>query len=89
MPKKRKSRKRNGRGTTLGSDWRTRHLVTDQNPLYVRNERAAEELRAFFASGGVRMIGGDGLFSDIEDHYGYDWRDSVDEAGDPEDETHL
>ena len=51
MPKKRKSRKRNGRGTTLGSDWRTRHLVTDQNPLYVRNERAAEELRAFSRPG--------------------------------------
>ena len=48
MPKKRKSRKRNGRGATLGSDWRTRHLVTDQNPLYVRDEKAAEELRAFF-----------------------------------------
>jgi hypothetical protein len=53
-------------------------LVTDQNPLYVRDEKAAEELRAFFASGAVRMIGGDGLFSDMEDHYGYDWRDSVD-----------
>ena len=87
MPKKRKSRKRNSRGTTLGSDWRTRHLVTDQNPLYVRNEKAAEELRALFASGGLRMIGGDGLFSDMEDHYGYDWRDSVDGTGDAGDET--
>lgn len=87
MPKKRKSRKRNSRGTTLGSDWRTRHLVTEQNPLYVRNEKAAEELRALFASGGLRMIGGDGLFSDMEDHYGYDWRDSVDETDAPEDKT--
>lgn len=32
----------------------------------------------FSRPGGVRMIGGDGLFSDMEDHYGYDWRDSVD-----------
>ena len=43
----------------------------------------------FSRPGGVRMIGGDGLFSDMEDHYGYDWRDSVDDTGDPEDETRL